>query len=173
MFQLLCGIVLIAALIITPTAVRAETAQITDTELRAAYCLGVSTGQIEIVSIELKKAQAVLKAEAPNSKTALTIWADKEGLKILVDRQDRLRDYLKVKGFMGDRNVKIIEVSLLRGDKDAKQCSVDSNDPVDKQCRRQCGPMNNVDDYKRCDKRCGDSDVCIRLKSCLDNFLPF
>lgn len=152
---------------------RGEDQQVTDIELRAAYCLGVSTAQFEDATKETQlKRQQVARG---NNKAIdyMSLRVSEDIQKIIAERRDRLRDYLKIKGFLNGRSVKEIDIPLERGVKDARQCSVDAKDTTQQQCRKTCGPLNTVADYKRCDSKCSDSDSCARVKRCLENFLPF
>jgi hypothetical protein len=140
----------------------AQEVRITDVELRAAYCLGVVTRQYEEYQSD--------KAKTPARDDAHLFFYQ---WKILSERRNRLRDYLDAKGILNGRNARPIELALRHGTADAAQCSIDVDDPSYKGCTAQCGPQNSPDDYRKCDARCPPSEACVRVKRCLENFLPF
>jgi hypothetical protein len=129
-----------------------EITQITDVELRAAYCLGVATQQ---------SANSHKRSQSEENKLASKLAQDdfwmldifrnieRDTQQLIIERRDRFRDYLKVKGFMNGRNIKTIEVALRRGTTDATQCAIDVDDKIQ-------FPI-----------------TCTRVKRCLENFLPF
>jgi hypothetical protein len=155
----------------TPSVAQ-EPAPVTDTELRAAYCLGVATYQFETLTGEINGYQFQLKAGRGTPETKDFLFLRQTTRKSVTERRDRLRDYLKAK-FLSGRNIKVIEAALQRGPADSKQCIVDGDDPFDKSCRKRCGPMIKADDYGRCDVMCPPSGACVRVGRCLENFLPF
>jgi hypothetical protein len=122
-------------------------APVTDMELRAAYCLGVATDQVETVSSELKRYEAAAKTGRGSQQLTESRITAEFVRNAVVERRDRMRDYLKVKGFLSGRSVRLIEVSLQRGAQDSKQCSADGGN--------------------------GPSDACARVMRCVENFLPF
>jgi len=73
-------ILIIAASIFQPStnsSYAQEAAQITDTELRAAYCLGITTGQMEADSAELKGYQTEIKAGRGTTAIISKKWQSK------------------------------------------------------------------------------------------------
>jgi hypothetical protein len=140
----------------------AQDARMSDVELRAAYCLGVVTRQEE-------KYQAD-KARTP-ARDEVRQYFYEEMEKTLRERRTRLTDYLQVKGLLNSRNAKAIELSLRRGTADATQCGIDLEDPIYKGCK--CSPNGSLDDYLKCDAKCPAPEACVRVKRCLENFLPF
>ena len=151
------------ALVFVPVNDSVQAQQVTDTELRAAYCLAVTTRQYEnTVAREKRGPHNEYTAQAADALN-----------RIILARRDRMRDYLTAKGLLHTKNTGSIEVALRRGDADAAPCAIDIEDPVYKQCNKSCGPMNEVEDYRRCDGKCPSSEACTRIKRCLENFLPF
>ncbi len=153
-----------------------EIAQITDIELPATYCLGVVTQQIEKAQERFQSEEKKLASKLPPDDFYLldivrSVFRDQAHT--LIERRDRFRDYLKVKGFMSGRNIKSIELALRQGTTDATQCFIDIEDPIHKQCTQQCGLKKDANDDYRCDSKCPPSAACTRLKRCLENFLPF
>jgi hypothetical protein len=132
--------------VIVPSVAQ-EATPVTDTELRAAYCLGVATDQIEAFSTQLKRIEAGAKIGRETQQNKEDRITYKFMLDAVVERQERLRDYLKIKGFLSGRNIRLIELSLDRGVKDSGQCLSDGGN--------------------------GPSDACARVTRCVENFLPF
>jgi hypothetical protein len=129
-----------------------EITQITDVELRAAYCLGVATQQSENSHKKSQSEENKLASKlSPDDFWMLDIFRnlERDTQQIIIERRDRFRDYLKAKGFMTGRNIKTIEVALRRGTTDATQCAIDVDDKIQ------------------------FSITCTRVKRCLENFLPF
>jgi hypothetical protein len=138
-----------------------ERAGATDTELRAAYCIGVATVQLEEHARLMQGVKAGIELEIADDIR-----------NILTERRDRMRDYLTSKGYLNGRDVSEIRSALLRGPADQKRCAVENNDPVIAACEHRCGEIKTLEDGERCDVRCG-ADACVRVKRCLQQFLPF
>jgi hypothetical protein len=153
-----------AALLLPGAPGHAQEAQLTDVEIRAAYCLGVATKQDE------KNQSDEAKAPAQDD---VQHFVYNELEKVLSERRHRLKDYLDVKGVLKGENAKAIGLVLRRGSADAAQCFIDIDEPTYKHCTAQCGQKNLLDEYRKCDARCPPSEACIRVKRCLENFLPF
>ena len=137
---------------------------VSDLELQAAYCLGVSTAQVN------EQRQAIKEAKDPSS-SALR----REIEKIIVERQQRFRDYIIAKGFGGERNPESLKVAILRGGADVDRCESDLKLEFFQTCHDRCsanyGNMTNAS--IACNAKCPDPEACARLKKCLTNFLPF
>jgi hypothetical protein len=144
----------------------------TDTELRAAYCLGVATAQLEDNSAEVASLRARLRARTITPEDRLYLPIAEEIEKDVRERRDRFRDYLVAKGYLKGRDVQEIRSALLRGPADDKRCGTENDDPIIKACKQRCGPIKTLQDGERCDIQCG-SDACVRTKRCLQQFLPF
>jgi hypothetical protein len=144
--------------------------RISDTELRAAYCLGVATSQVESASVQLEEYRSQLKVGRISPDT-VTLMENIVGT--VIERRDRLRDYLRAKDTTEARSANALRMTLSRGAKDALQCHSDANAPYYKNCTQRCRPMDTVDDRRRCDEKCSPSEPCIRVKRCLEQFLPF
>jgi hypothetical protein len=136
----------VCVIMIAPCAAQ-EAATVTDTELRAAYCLGAATDQVETISAELKGYEAATKAGRSSRQLTESRIAAEFVRNAVVERRDRMRDYLKVKGFLSGRSFRLIEVSLQRGAEDSRICTA----------------VNST----------GPSDACARVVRCVENFLPF
>jgi hypothetical protein len=145
-------------LLTLPAVALAQTVErVTDTELKAAYCLGVVRSQAEMVRGDL-------------IGTALA------GKKI-VERESRLFDYLSAKGYLGGRETAGISTGIVRGKNDFAQCQ---SDPAKNECRNACPKPNDLSDVRantkafECIAHCSDkSDACKRMKTCSQDFLPF
>jgi hypothetical protein len=140
--------------------------------LRAAYCLGVTTSQLETASAALADLRARLQGKTiaaedrSNLRLAEAIELDAR------ERRDRMRDYLVAKGYSTDRGVSGIRNALLRGPADHKACIDENHDPVIAACKRRCGPMKTDEESERCDITCL-SEACVRARRCWQQFLPF
>jgi hypothetical protein len=167
-------VALAASIFLAPSALSPTTAQerVTDIELRAAYCLGVATSQLEDQSAEVASlhAQARAKIIAEEDRLYLPIAEDIQ--RIIKERRDRFRDYLTAKGFLGGRDIREIRIALLRGPDDAKRCVAENKDAVIAACKRRCGPIDTTEDSERCNVRCS-AQACTRVGRCLQQFLPF
>jgi hypothetical protein len=137
---------------------------VTDMELQAAYCLGVSTAQ-------LNEETAAIKVEKEPSTRAL----HKDIAKVISERQQRFRDYIIVKGFGGDRNPQSLKVALSRGEADVSACETELQDDFFKSCGDRCRARygNASEAAMACNVKCPSPDACVRVKKCLVNFLPF
>lgn len=137
--------------------------EISDTELKAAYCLGVSTAQLNEEKLNAKSAADVSVRE---------LHKDVEG--IVAERQKRFRDYLIAKGFASDRDPERLKIAILRGEGDVATCGKDLELSFYKSCSERC--RTSYSDASRilaCNDKCPTPDACIRVKKCLTNFLPF
>jgi hypothetical protein len=137
--------------------------RITDVELRAAYCLGVSTTQYERVQSDARKLPPNEFLRSSYNDIAIVIG----------ERRDRFRDYLQIKGVLRAPNASAIQLALRRGAADATQCGVDIENPEHKACTKSCPTVKEPNDYRLCDAKCPPSEACVRVKRCLENFLPF
>jgi len=147
---------ILICLLVTPGSAFAQE-RVTDTELRAAYCLGVVRAQAEWI-------------RGDPVKTAL---AGKQ----IVERESRLFDYLSAKGFLNGRETAGISMGIIRGKNDLAQCQ---SDPMKLACQAACPKIGDGLDIVsatkslECTGRCVDkSAVCKRTKGCLQDFLPF
>jgi len=147
-----------------------EAAPVTDTELRAAYCLGVATAQLETLEAEYVRRKALGTGRPRSLQDDIEVKLEDEARKVATERRDRIRGYLAAKGFLGRRTVRDIQIALLRGPIDVKACIAELDDNV--ACFHECGPVKTTEQGRRCDMRCG-ADACIRVKRCIENFLPF
>jgi hypothetical protein len=148
-----------------------ERAGATDTELRAAYCLG-ATAQLEDDSAEVARLRARLRARTISPEDRIYLPIAEEIEKDVRGRRDRFREYLAAKGFLGSRDVREIRNALLRGPEDVKGCDAENKDSFIAACKRQCGSIRTTEAKERCDTRCA-SDACVRVGRCLQQFLPF
>jgi hypothetical protein len=144
------------------SAAQAQTA--TDVELQAAYCLAVSTAQLQ------EEIDAVGAAKDSSSKTL-----HKQVEKLVAERQRRFRDYLEAKGFMDARNPEAIKVPILRGRDDVDTCKSDLEKDFFKSCSEKCAAKHAYtgESAKQCNAKCPSPEACTRVKKCLANFLPF
>jgi hypothetical protein len=164
--------VLLVGLLLATHGIAQEAAPVTDTELKAAYCLGVVTVQIEIHAAELDQLKArVARGRTKDVMQGIELEIEEDVHKTLIERRDRMRDYLVSKGFLGRRNIREIQIALLRGPADDKACAVENNDPIIGSCKRRCG-IKTTEDAERCNTRCA-SEACMRTARCLQQFLPF
>ncbi len=137
---------------------------VTDVELRAAYCLGVATGQYEE-----NKRSADREPMAQLKKVHLDIAA------IIDERRLRFRDYLTAKGFLSGRETSAMRLALARGPKDAETCSRENELPFYKECGETCRRTWSQNHWQatNCVAKCPRPEACTRVKKCLENFLPF
>jgi hypothetical protein len=137
---------------------------VSDIELRAAYCLGVSTAQIAS-----DQAKYAATRDAAAKGLLLQIEA------IIAERQKRFRDYLTAKGFIGDRNPENLRIALTRGSEDAPMCERELETPYYKACSDHCNATyaGNYDLLMACTGKCPSPESCGRVQKCLENFLPF
>jgi hypothetical protein len=131
---------------------------ISDTELQAGYCLGVSTSQVE-------EERAALESDPSLRNTPADI------LWILEERQKRFQDYLGAKGFTRDRSPEALRSAFERGKKDVATCEADE---TYKECEERCDKDygQNTDALLDCLDRCPSPHSCDPLEKCLENFLP-
>ena len=144
------------------TFAAAQTA--TDIELQAGYCLGVATAQLKEDNDSFRTA-----TDAASKKL------NKDVADIVAERQQRFRDYLAAKGFLDDRNPEPLKVAILRGVADVGKCGSDLKQDFFRQCGDRClGRFGfSSEAYMQCSAKCPSPDACIRVKKCLENFLPF
>jgi hypothetical protein len=162
-------LILAAAVFSSTACVCQEGAPVTDTELKAAYCLGVVTAQIEDHSIDLSQLKTKIKNSRTNSiGDQLSLDFEERMHKTLIERRNRVRDYLTSKGFLGRRNVQVIQTALLRGPEDVNGCFAENKNPLIAACKHKCY-QNNA---KQCDTQCA-ADACARVGRCLESYLPF
>jgi len=159
-------------LFLSPSCLAQEMAIVTDTELRAAYCLGVNTAQLEIQSVKVASLRAKLRARTVTADDRISLQIEEDIETLVRVRRDRFRDYLMAKGFLGGGDVRESKSALVRGPADVKGCAAENDDSVIVECKRQCGPIKTPEAGERCDTRCG-SDACVRVNRCLQQFLPF
>jgi hypothetical protein len=130
---------------------------ISDTELQAAYCLGVSTSQAE-------GERAIMESDPSLRNTPADI------LKVIEERQKRFQDYLSAKGFTRDRSPDALKIASERGKKDVATCEADESY---KECEERCDKVLDTDAGLACYDKCPSPASCDPLKKCLENFLPF
>jgi hypothetical protein len=136
---------------------------VSDVELQAAYCLGVSTAQL--------KSQEALLASGHDASTEVLL---KEIEKSIAERQKRFRDYLNAKGFTQDRNPEKLRVALGRGSDDVPVCEREAKLQVFKECGGRClAKIGEPKSFVDCTAKCPSPDSCTRVKKCLEDFLPF
>jgi hypothetical protein len=136
---------------------------ISDVELQAGYCLGVSTTQLNGE-----------KEGARKANNAQSRQLHKEVGAIIEERQKRFKDYLVAKGFMADRSPEPLAVAIARGRNDVKGCESELEKPYFKECGQRCRTTyTSAEQIINCAKRCPEPDECKRVKKCLENFLPF
>lgn len=131
----------------------------TDTELKAAYCLGVARSQLEMARSDPAAALAV---------------------EAVAERAKRLLDYLGAKGFTAGRETAGIKTAISRGTNDFGRCRSEANQPSVNRCESACPKITDFSDTRantralQCVSKCSNvSETCKRLKGCLQSFLPF
>ena len=136
-----------------------------ETELQAGYCLGVSTSQAEIKIAELKE-----EANDPILRTY-----DQDILRQIHERQKRFEDYLSAKGFNEGSKPSSIENASERGRKDLATCKAELEHRFYKECPERCDRLygENTDAMVDCFNRCPNPNSCNRVSKCVENFLPF
>jgi hypothetical protein len=132
---------------------------ISDVELQAGYCLGVSTTQLN----------------SPFTNNAIS--KQMHVPEMVEERQRRFKDYLAAKGFMTDRSPEPLAVAMAHGRSDVNTCESENEKPYVQECRDKCVATLlrslNVEQNTNCMKRCPEPRACKRVKKCLENFLPF
>jgi hypothetical protein len=150
-----------AALILLVSGLEAPGQTVSDIELQAAYCLGVTTEQEE----ETRRKQA-------GATQALKVLHERIA-GIIAERRMRFRDYLVAKGFLTDRDSSAIKLAIVRGPRDVKTCEREIEVHPYKTCTDGCSRFRDDDRRADCVEACPSPDACVRVKRCLDNFLPF
>jgi hypothetical protein len=154
-------IALVLTFVCIAECVGAET--LSDTELRAGYCLGVANEQIQDSTRIVREAKDV-------EVQKLNVFA----VNIATERRNRFLDYLKSKGFGTDRNPESLKVANDRGRQDVRMCDAELEGPYYKRCGDQCAKIARTgNDLLSCVARCPSPETCDRVKKCLENFLPF
>jgi hypothetical protein len=137
---------------------------ISDTELQAGYCLGVSTSQAEMKAAELKE-----EANDPILRAY-----EQDVLRIIEERQKRFEDYLTAKGFTRDRSSEALRIASERGKKDVATCRAELEQEFYKGCTERCDRFyGNTDALLDCFDKCPNPNSCGRVSKCAENFLPF
>jgi hypothetical protein len=138
---------------------------ISDTELQAGYCLGVSTSQAEAKTAELRE-----EASDP-----ILMELDQGTLGEIQERQKRFQDYLSAKGYTRDRSPEALRIASERGKKDVATCAAELEHEFYKECDDRCDKdyEPGTDANSGCLDTCPSPDSCERVKKCLGNFLPF
>jgi hypothetical protein len=155
-------------LISTNCCLAQERVIVTDTELRASYCLGVTTAQLETQSADVAKYRALARAKTATTEDRMKFSLAEDVEKIVRERRDRFREYLAAKGFLGGRSIREIKSALVRGPADVEACAATSADrDIEAKFKRQCG-----DASARCETQCTPG-ACLGIKRCLEQFLPF
>jgi hypothetical protein len=150
---------LLSILLSLTASVAAEPEKVSDTELRAAYCLAVVEGQ----------------------QLNLANWMEQAVVgKSLIERRDRFRDYLLAKGFLGGRDPVGLTTAMRRGTADENQCDHEARSGEYKMCRDRClaGITNDsgsetAQKAMQCAVRCPSPQACDRVGRCSEAFLPF
>jgi len=135
---------------------------ISDVELRAAYCLGVTTEHEK-----LTRKEAVEAADSSGRKLYEIATA------LVVERRKRFRDYLTAKGFLFGRGVSAIKLAITRGSTDVKSCEDELKLAFYRTCPNQCKRHPSAERQTACTAACPSPDPCQRVEKCLENFLPF
>jgi len=149
-----------AALSLPPVTVVAQTAS--DTELRAAYCMGVANQRLEAL-------KTIAQSFAPNSATRAPVDNRITGE---TAERDRLRDYLLSKGYLTtDRDPLPIAIAQRRAASDANDC-VNSTTPQQQLCAANC---LKTPDAEACVEKCAQPASCQRVQQCdhMDKNMPF
>ena len=144
---------------------RAQT--VTDLELRAAYCLGVTKVQIE----RLQR----LADEAKDKTVKDLNMQSKSGA---MERNKRFYDYLQVKlPSLDDMDAALpaLKVAIAHGRQDQQTCVVQGDEPFYRVCIDQCRPdiLEKPAELIACVNKCPSPPSCRRVKKCLEDFLPF
>jgi hypothetical protein len=135
---------------------------ISDTELRAAYCLGVATQHEEGTRKQVET--------DPSNRDVLSY-----SLSIIIERRDKFKAYLAAKGLLGapGRDSAAISSAIARGPSDVMACNNELQSPPYSTCAYQCrNPQRSTASTVACLADCPSPDACQRAKKCLDNFLP-
>jgi len=140
----------------------AQAQTISDTELQAAYCLGVATEQEEGD-----------RKEAAAAKDSSIKQLHETVANIIAERRMRFRDYLTAKGFLFGRDASAIKLAIMRGPTDVKSCQSELKLAFYKDCSNQCDRLPTTERRSACKRACPSPQPCERIKSCLENFLPF
>lgn len=124
---------------------------ISDTELRAGYCLGVSTSQAEWERAKLESDPSLRNMPA-------------DVLGIIEERQKRFQDYLTVKGVAKDRNPEALRIASECGKKDLATCETEL-EQFYKECAESCEKVED-ESYPACYDKCPHPDSCTRVGKC-------
>jgi hypothetical protein len=137
---------------------------ISDTELRAGYCLGVAMSHAEAKTAELKE----------DTGDQIIKDYDQRTLRSIEERQKRFQDYLTAKGTR-DRSPEAFRIASERGKKDVAACEIELEQEFYKGCADRCERLSGEDEssYPACYDKCPHPDSCTRVGKCLENFLPF
>jgi hypothetical protein len=138
-----------------------ENRQVTDTEIKATYCLAVTAAQWE--TIKANDIQA--GAAGPG----------------LAKRHVRFRDYLLAKGFLIGNDPPGVGIAMRRGAEDVAQCNRESQAPSVQSCRERCnkqaehllGSEQGAMRWVKCLGECPSPNSSVPLAGCLESFLPF
>lgn len=147
----------------------AQAQAVTDLELRAAYCLGVSISQNEIEG-----------GKAKNSTSGPERAIHKDAANNANKRRARFLAYLQARGFGAERDIFLLKPTIDRGRGDVTTCQSETAQPYYKNCFDQCsarfdrspGSENDVREMFECESTC-PAPTCDRLRKCLEEFLPF
>jgi|SRR6516165_10927370 len=108
---------------------------ISDTELRAGYCLGVSTLQVELERASMKE----------NAWHEPILRLAQQSLEQIQERQKRFQDYLTAKGTK-DRSPEALRIASERGKKDVATCEAELEQEFYKECAERCDRANEKDE---------------------------
>ena len=138
---------------------------ISDTELQAGYCLGVTASQADARA-------AILKKEAGDP---IMRNYDQDVLRHIQERHRRFQEYLIANGFTWDRSSEALRIASERGKKDVATCDAELEQEFYKECDERCDKVleQNTDAGLACYDKCPSPASCDSLKKCLESFLPF
>ena len=136
---------------------------VTDVELRAAYCAGASTVQIEM----LERSANEPKNKLIRDSLMRSLSEDRE-------RNKRYLDYLKVKLPSVDERfaaLPALKLASRHGQQDVQTCQ---NEPGYGACTGRCfDNLQSVEEGTACLNKCPSPPSCSRVRKCLEDFLPF